>query len=165
MRKTLEIIALCLVLLSWAVTANAVLGRNPLPARIPTHFNATGQPDGWGTPAMLWLIPRMGTVIYLLMTPGGALSVIVPLSHAHYAGGAAATGGDCAEHDSPGSRLRCSACLPGFSTGRSGSYAGGREGSLRCFVPLLLVAVFGTIGVAHCGDAPRRPRAVVQPDF
>src|SRR6478735_1832289 len=68
MRKTVEMVALCMVVFGWAVTANAVLGRNPLPAKIPTHFNAAGQPDGWGTPGMLWLVPVVGTVIYLLMT-------------------------------------------------------------------------------------------------
>ena len=68
MRKTVEMVALCMVVFVWAVTANAVLGRNPLPAKIPTHFNAAGQPDGWGTPGMLWLVPVVGTVIYLLMT-------------------------------------------------------------------------------------------------
>jgi len=68
MRKALEIIALCLVVFVWAVTASAVLGPNRLPARIPTHFNAAGQADGWGTPGMLWLIPIVGSVIYLLMT-------------------------------------------------------------------------------------------------
>jgi len=44
------------------------MGPDPLPSRIPTHFNAAGQPDGWGTPGMLWVIPLVATVIYLLMT-------------------------------------------------------------------------------------------------
>lgn len=68
MRKSLEIVALLLLLLTWGMTAYAVLGSNPLPARIPTHFNAAGQPDGWGTPSMLWLMPVVAAVIYLLMS-------------------------------------------------------------------------------------------------
>lgn len=68
MRKTLEVIALLVLVFPWAITAWAVFGPNPLPARIPTHFNAAGQPDGWGVPAMLWLLPVIATVIYLLMT-------------------------------------------------------------------------------------------------
>lgn len=68
MRKTLEIIALLLLFFLWAVTANATLGRNALPSRIPTHFNLAGQPDGWGTPAMLWMLPAIGTGVYLLMS-------------------------------------------------------------------------------------------------
>ena len=68
MRKTLQIGALLLLLLTWAITAFAILGPNGLPARIPTHFNASGQPDGWGAPGMLWVIPLIATVIYLLMS-------------------------------------------------------------------------------------------------
>ena len=68
MRRTLEIIALFLLLFLWTVTITAVSGPRPLPRRIPTHFNLTGQPDGWGTPAMLYMLPAIGTVIYLLMT-------------------------------------------------------------------------------------------------
>lgn len=68
MRKTLESAALLLLLFTWAVTARAILGRTPLPGRIPTHFNAAGQPDGWGTPGMLWLLPVVAAVIYILMT-------------------------------------------------------------------------------------------------
>lgn len=68
MRKTLAIIALLLLLCTWGITAYAVFGPNHLPARIPTHFNAAGQPDGWGVPAMLWLMPAVATFIYLLMT-------------------------------------------------------------------------------------------------
>ena len=68
MRRILEIAAFLLLLILWAVTAWAIGGSNPLPARIPTHFNLAGQADGWGTPAMLWMQPAMGTAIYLLMT-------------------------------------------------------------------------------------------------
>ena len=68
MRKTLETIALLLLLCTWAITAYAVAGPNHLPARIPTHFNVAGQPDGWGVPAMLWLMPVVATFIHLLMT-------------------------------------------------------------------------------------------------
>ena len=68
MRKILESAALILLVVTWAMTGWAVFGPDRLPARIPTHFNTAGQPDGWGTPAMLWLMPVMATVIYLLMT-------------------------------------------------------------------------------------------------
>jgi uncharacterized membrane protein len=67
-RKTLEILAFLLLLVVWTITAYAIIGANRLPARIPTHFNATGQPDGWGVPAMLWVLPVIATVIYLLMS-------------------------------------------------------------------------------------------------
>jgi hypothetical protein len=67
MRKTLETVALVLLLLTWAITVYAIKGPHPLPGRIPTHFDAAGRPDGWGTPAMLWMLPGMATGIYLLM--------------------------------------------------------------------------------------------------
>lgn len=51
----------------WAITAFAVFGPHPLPARIPTHFDLAGRPDGWGTPAMLWLLPIVATGIVGLM--------------------------------------------------------------------------------------------------
>jgi hypothetical protein len=68
MRKALESAALLLLVFSWALTAWVVMGPDALPARIPTHFNATGQADGWGTPGMLWLMPAVAAVVYLLMT-------------------------------------------------------------------------------------------------
>ena len=68
LRKILETIALLMLLMTWALTAWAVLGPQRLPERIPIHFNASGQPDGWGTPRMLWLMPAVATVTYLLMT-------------------------------------------------------------------------------------------------
>lgn len=68
MRKILETIALLMLLVMWAITAWAVSGPNRLPPRIPIHFNGAGRPDGWGTPGMLWMMPVVATVIYLLMT-------------------------------------------------------------------------------------------------
>jgi uncharacterized membrane protein len=68
MRRTLEIVALLLLFFLLALTAYAVAGPHPLPAKIPTHFNAAGQPDGWGTPAMLWMLPAIAGIIYLLMS-------------------------------------------------------------------------------------------------
>lgn len=68
MRKVAEAAALILVVLTLGTTAYAVWGPNPLPERIPTHFDPAGNPNGWGTPAMLWLVPLMSTIIYLLMT-------------------------------------------------------------------------------------------------
>lgn len=68
MRKNLEILAPAALLYVWGITVYALYGSGALPDRIPTHFNAAGQPDGWGTPAMLWLLPVVATAIYLLMT-------------------------------------------------------------------------------------------------
>jgi uncharacterized membrane protein len=68
MRRTLEIAAIVLLLALLSATAHAVWGPGRLPDRIPTHFNALGQPDGWGTPGMLWFMPILATILYLLMS-------------------------------------------------------------------------------------------------
>jgi uncharacterized membrane protein len=68
MRKIVDAVAVILLVLTVAATAHAVYGPDPLPERIPTHFDAAGNPDGWGKPAMLWLLPFLSTAIFLLMT-------------------------------------------------------------------------------------------------
>jgi uncharacterized membrane protein len=68
MRKTLEAISLgALALLVW-VTWSALAGPGRLPDRIPTHFDVAGNPNGWGSPAMLLLLPVVAVAIYLVMT-------------------------------------------------------------------------------------------------
>ena len=44
---------LVLVLQSWST----------LPQTIPTHFNAKGEPDGWGAKGMIWLLPAISVVM------------------------------------------------------------------------------------------------------
>jgi uncharacterized membrane protein len=34
-----------------------------LPATIPTHFNAAGEADGWGSKGMLWMLPGISVVL------------------------------------------------------------------------------------------------------
>jgi uncharacterized membrane protein len=43
-----------------------------LPARIPTHFNAAGEADGWGSPDTLWVL-----LLVQVLTCG--LFLVVPL--------------------------------------------------------------------------------------
>lgn len=42
-----------------------------LPARIPTHFNAVGEADGWGSPDTLWILPVLQALTcgLFLLTP------------------------------------------------------------------------------------------------
>jgi uncharacterized membrane protein len=68
MRKTLEAIGLGGLAVMFWVTYSAFNGPNPLPDRIPTHFDAAGEPNGWGSPNTLWLLPVIGAAIYLLIT-------------------------------------------------------------------------------------------------
>jgi uncharacterized membrane protein len=68
MRRTLEAVSLgALAVLFW-VTHHALHGPGSLPARIPTHFNAAGNPNGWGSPSSLLLLPALALAIYLLIT-------------------------------------------------------------------------------------------------
>lgn len=39
-----------------------------LPARIPTHFGATGQADGWGGKGSLLMLPIMAVILYVAIT-------------------------------------------------------------------------------------------------
>jgi uncharacterized membrane protein len=68
MRKWLEGVALLILGLHASITILALFGAERLPERIPIHFDATGRPDGWGSPAMLLLLPAITLIIYLLFT-------------------------------------------------------------------------------------------------
>ena len=46
-----------LVLQSWST----------LPQTIPTHFNAKGEADGWGSKGMIWLLPAISVVMIPMM--------------------------------------------------------------------------------------------------
>lgn len=39
-----------------------------LPDSIPTHFNAAGEPDDYGSKSFLWMLPIMGLVVYSILT-------------------------------------------------------------------------------------------------
>jgi hypothetical protein len=49
-------------------TVWALAGPERLPDKIPMHFDAAGNPDGWGSWPMLILFPAIVVCIYLLMT-------------------------------------------------------------------------------------------------
>lgn len=68
MRKWLEGFALVVLGLHIAITVRALFGSDHLPERIPIQFDATGHPTGWGSPAMLLLLPAITLIIYLLFT-------------------------------------------------------------------------------------------------
>ncbi|MDE3187148.1 MAG: DUF1648 domain-containing protein [Acidobacteriota bacterium] len=68
MRKSLEAIALvALALLVW-ITYDALTGPNRLPDRIPTHFDAAGNANGWGSPAAMILLPIVAIGLYFAMS-------------------------------------------------------------------------------------------------
>jgi uncharacterized membrane protein len=68
MRKTMEVAGLMVLAFLYWITYAALNGQDRLPLRIPTHFDLSGQPNAWGSPQTLWLLPLLGTGLYLLMT-------------------------------------------------------------------------------------------------
>ncbi|MGA7339933.1 MAG: DUF1648 domain-containing protein [Terracidiphilus sp.] len=68
MRKALEIVSLFALAALLAVTVSAFYGPARLPDRIPTHFNAAGRANAWGSPYMLLVIPLIAATVYVLMT-------------------------------------------------------------------------------------------------
>ena len=73
MRKTMETVCLGMVAVLYWITYSALHGAEPLPDRIPTHFDISGQPNAWGTPGFLWFLPMIATGLYLLMTLLGSI--------------------------------------------------------------------------------------------
>lgn len=68
MRKTLGLIGLIALAALYGLTWSALYGPNRLPDRVPTHFDAAGNPNGWGSPSGLILMPAIATALYLLMS-------------------------------------------------------------------------------------------------
>jgi uncharacterized membrane protein len=68
MRKSLEAVSIVVIgYLVW-ITYGALAGPNRLPDRIPTHFDAAGNVNGWGSPSMLLLLPVVAVALYAGMT-------------------------------------------------------------------------------------------------
>jgi len=68
LRNTLQWIAALGLATVWAIAGFAVFGPHKLPDRIPIHFDAAGQINGWGSPAMLWFLPVVAAGVYILLT-------------------------------------------------------------------------------------------------
>jgi uncharacterized membrane protein len=75
MRKTIGALALFMLGYLVLITYWALNGRDHLPERVPTHFDISGRPNAWGSPAILWILPAVGAGLYLLFT---ALASIQP---------------------------------------------------------------------------------------
>jgi uncharacterized membrane protein len=73
MRKAMEGVGLGMLAVLFWITYSALNGSEKLPDRIPTHFDFSGQPNAWGPPGTLWLLPIVGTGLYLLMTVLGSI--------------------------------------------------------------------------------------------
>ena len=68
MRKALEFLGLAaLAVLIW-ITWSALQGPNRLPDHVPTHFDASGTPNAWGSPSGMILMPVLAGALYLVMS-------------------------------------------------------------------------------------------------
>lgn len=74
MRKSLEVVGLGMLGVLYWMTWAALQGPNRLPQRIPTHFDMAGNPNGWGPPNTLLLLPIVATGAYLLITVVAGIS-------------------------------------------------------------------------------------------
>ncbi len=70
----LELVPFVLVILAWLFAVN---GYPHLPERIPTHFNAAGVPDGWGSRSSIFIFPVIGLVEYLFFSLLNILFAVV----------------------------------------------------------------------------------------
>lgn len=143
--KAREFIALAALLVLWAVTAYALLGPNPLPGRIPTHFDLAGNPNGWGKPGVLWLLPIVGTILYALMT-------LVARYPAHFNYPVVVTSANRAALQHLGLRMvgwlkgEVICLFSGIQVMTIQAARGTRSGLYSMFFVIALVVVFGTIG-------------------
>jgi len=70
-----------LTLIFW-MTWEAFNGPVPLPERVPTHFDASGNANTWGPPGTLWFLPVIAVALYLIITvisllPTGFRSAVI----------------------------------------------------------------------------------------
>lgn len=68
MRKSLEALGIFVLLLLVWITWAALYGPNHLADRVPTHFDAAGNPNAWGSPTGMILLPILAAGLYLLLS-------------------------------------------------------------------------------------------------
>lgn len=68
MRRVFQLISLLALAALWLLTWEALHGSDPLPSRIPTHFDSAGNPNAWGSPGnTLFILPIVATVVFLVI--------------------------------------------------------------------------------------------------
>jgi uncharacterized membrane protein len=63
--KTIEALGWLALTILWALP---ILNYNILPQTIPTHFNAVGNIDAYGSKMTIFLLPLIGSVIFITLT-------------------------------------------------------------------------------------------------
>jgi len=146
LRKTIEVLGLMVLGFLYWITYSALHGPQGLPDRIPTHFDISGQPNGWGSPSILWLLPAIGAGLYLLMTALGSIpfrryNLPMPVTEANLPFIQAKTSEMVAW-------IKCEVlCL--FVYLQWSIIQSARSGTFRIsllIIPLFLVVIFSTVG-------------------
>lgn len=70
----LELLPLLLLILAFYI---ALSNYSVLPDIIPTHFDAAGNPDDWGSKKLIFLSPAISAVIFILITASSVILAIV----------------------------------------------------------------------------------------
>ena len=61
----MEAVALALLIAMFVMVARRW---SDLPQRMPSHYNASGEPDKWGSKNGVWILPVVGANLYILLT-------------------------------------------------------------------------------------------------
>ena len=147
MRKSMEVIGLMTLGYLYWITYAALNGPERLPDRVPTHFDISGQANAWGSPNTLWLLPVIGSGLYLLFTVLGSIrfrSYNLPVR--------------VTEENLPFIQEQTSVMLAWIKFELLGLFVyiqswiieGVRTGNLRlspAVIPVFMVVILGTVGV------------------
>lgn len=60
----IEFTSITIIILMWCYS---VFNFTELPDTIATHFNAVGEPDGYGSKHTIWIIPSITTILYIAL--------------------------------------------------------------------------------------------------
>lgn len=63
--KAFELIGWLMLVALWALV---LFNYSNLPGTVPTHFNASGEVDGTGDKATIFILPVLGTVLFVILT-------------------------------------------------------------------------------------------------
>jgi uncharacterized membrane protein len=63
--KVMEFFSWFLLILLWLIP---ILSYSNLPETIPAHYSVTGDVDKWGTRMSIYVLPIVGTVLFILLT-------------------------------------------------------------------------------------------------
>jgi len=69
-RKTIEVLCLLAIILLIGIPAYHL---DHLPEQIPSHFDFLGKADGFSNKSVIWTLPIIGVVLYIILTLVGRI--------------------------------------------------------------------------------------------